>query len=80
MYKGMTEGINFSGFSCITAAAVTGFYSLFGAGRCLGLLPCAEIVAEGVGVAVNMAVAASAGMCGITLFGEIGRAPSRDGV
>ena len=48
MYKGMTEGINISGFSCITTAAVTGFYSLFCTSRCSGLCPFAKAMTEGI--------------------------------
>ena len=69
----MTEGINFSGFSCITAAAVTGFYSLFGAGRRSGYCPLTEAVTEGIHIAVHMTFTASAGMGGIALFGASGR-------
>ena len=63
----MTEGINISGLSCITAAAATGFHSLFGAGRRSGYCPLTEAVTEGIHIAVHMTFTASAGMDGIAL-------------
>ena len=72
MYKGMTEGINFSGFSCITAAAVTGFPALFCASWCGSYCPFAEAMAEGILIICNITIAAGAGVSGIALFGSGG--------
>ena len=68
----MAEGINFSGLSCITAAAMTGFYSLFGAGRRSGYCPFAEAMAEGIFIICNITITAGAGVGGIALFGTGG--------
>lgn len=65
----VTKGIYIPRFCCIAACAGSGLHSLFGAGRCFCLLPCAVAVTKCVGVAVNIAVAACAGVCSITLLG-----------
>ena len=68
----MTEGINISGFSCITAAAVTGFHALFGASWCGSYCPFAEAMAEGIFIICNITIAAGACICGVALCGAGG--------
>ena len=65
----MAEACDISRLACIAAGAGSGLHSLFGAGGCFCLLPCAVAVTKCVGVAVNIAVAACAGVCSITLLG-----------
>ena len=68
-YYVVTEGRYIACLRRIAAGAGPDLSSLCSAGRSFGLRPIAVAVTEGVGVAVNIAVAACAGMCGITLLG-----------
>ena len=69
MYKIVAEGINISGFSCITAAAVTGFYSLFCTSRCGSNCPFTEVMTEGIYFSGFSYITATAVTGFHTLFG-----------
>ena len=69
MFKIVTECFYFPCFGCIAAAAVTSLYTHFGACRCSGYCPLAEVMTKRIHIAVYIAVAAeTACVCREALF------------
>ena len=65
----VTLCLDFTGFNMITVGAITLLTALFGAGGCLGDLPGTHLMTGSIHVGIHVAVAAGAGVGGVTTVG-----------